>query len=213
MDFFEELAPRRKKMEIVKQVSSIPSNYVGNKRRLLPYIIDVLNNHNVEYETVFDAFSGSALVSLLFKTLGKTVYSNDLLTSSAITAICLLENNSIPLTDKDLAFLCGNVPKKYGTFVLDNYKDKFFTENECRFLDRYKQNVSELCGDKFYCGMELLNKATLMSIPNSNFSVYGKDLKGLRSAHDPNKSFWVEKWRDTTRKSEIATMKLCLVIL
>jgi len=48
--------------------------------------------------------------------------------------------------------------------------------------------------------MELLSKATLLSIPNSNFSVYGKDLKNLRDTHTPGELFQSEKWRDTTRK-------------
>jgi len=199
-DFFDAVSSKRDKSTIVKKISSIPSNYVGSKRRLLAYIWDVLEKEDVKFESVLDAFSGSAMVSLLFKTMGKTVFSNDLLTSSAITAICLLENENIPLTPKDIQFLCKNEPENCGTFVLDNYKDKFFTEKECRFLDRYRANVAELCGSKFYCGLEILNKATLMSIPNSNFSVYGKDLKGLRSTHEIGKSFWTEKWRDTTRK-------------
>ena len=96
--------------------------------------------------------------------------------------------------------LCTNVPDNVGIFVMDNYKDKFFAENECRFLDQYRRNVEKLCGDKFYCGIDLLSKATLASIPNSNFTVYGKDLKQIRSTHEVGKSFWTEKWRDTTRK-------------
>ena len=58
----------------------------------------------------------------------------------------------------------------------------------------------ELCGGKFYAGMDILNKATLASIPNSNFSIYGKDLKAIRSTHEVGKSYWTEKWRDTTRR-------------
>jgi len=108
--------------------------------------------------------------------------------------------DNMPLTTEDLNFLCKNIPKNCGTFVMDHYKGKFFTENECRFLDRYKDNVQILCGEKFYCGMELLNKATLLSIPNSNFSIYGKNLKDLRDTHTVGKSYWTEKWRDTTRK-------------
>jgi adenine-specific DNA methylase len=199
-DFFESLDAKREKQDVIKQISGIPSNYVGSKRRMLSHIWDILDKHEVDFESSFDAFSGSAMVSLLFKFMGKRVYCNDLLTSSAITAVCLLENESIPLTQKDLKFLCTNVPDDYGTFVLDNYQGKFFTEKECRFLDRYKANVELLCGQKFYCGLDLINKATLASIPNSNFSVYGKDLKSLRSTHEVGKSFWTEKWRDTTHK-------------
>lgn len=201
-DFFNDdaIKSRRNNSEIVSKISEIPSNYVGSKRRLLYNILEVLDENKIQYESVFDAFSGSAMVSLLFKHMGKSVVSNDLLTSSAITAISLLENESIPISDEELRFLCTNEPDSTGTFVLDNYKDKFFSEKECKFLDRYRRNVEVLCGNKFYCGLDILNKATLSSIPNSNFSVYGKNLKNIRSTHEVGKSFWEEKWRDTTRK-------------
>lgn len=200
MDFCSFLQKDKDKREIVSLVSSIPSNYVGSKRRMLLHILNMLDDNDVKFDSVFDAFSGSAMVSLLFKLMGKQVVSNDLLTSSAITAVCLLENENIPLTEEELHFLCHNTPENFGTFVQDNYQDKFFTRKECEFLDRYKANVNELFGNKFYCGLELLSKATLASIPNSNFSVYGKNLKNLRSTHEIGKSFWKEKWRDTTRK-------------
>ena len=199
-DFFATTKNFRDKKSIVKNISSLPSNYVGSKRRMLNHIWDVIEEENIEFDSAFDAFSGSGMVSLMFKAMGKKVICNDLLTSSTITAVCLLENSSIPLTPEEIKFLCKNEPDECGSFVLDNYKDKFFTEKECKFLDKYRRNVELLCGDKFYCGIDLINKATLSSIPNSNFSVYGKDLKKLRSTHDPSKSFWTEKWRDTTRK-------------
>ena len=199
-DPFEVFDDKRVKDDAIKRISAMPSNYVGSKRRMLSHIWNVLEENEVEFETVFDAFSGSAMVSLLFNAMGKKVACNDLLTSSAITAICLLENDSLPIEAKDIRFLCKNEPSDCGSFVEDNYKDKFFTESECRFLDRYRRNIELLCGDKFYCGIDLINKATLASIPNSNFSVYGKDLKALRSTHKIGRSFWDEKWRDTTRK-------------
>lgn len=208
MDFFESFDESRNKSEVIKGISAIPSNYVGSKRRMLHHIWDTLDECGVEFDSAFDAFSGSAMTSLLFRAMGKKVYSNDVLTSSALTAVCLLENGSIPLTNEDLKFLCKNEPDNCGTFVLDNYKDKYFTEKECKFLDRYKRNVELLSGEKFYCGLELLNKATLMSVPNSNFTVYGKDLKAIRSTHTVGKSYWTEKWRDTTRKRRDANNEI-----
>jgi adenine-specific DNA methylase len=199
-DFFATLQNDRDKKSIVKNISSLPSNYVGSKRRLLLHIWDTIEKENIKFDSAFDAFSGSGMVSLMFKAMGKKVITNDLLTSSAITAVCLLENSSIPISKEELNFLCKNEPEDCRSFVADNYKNKFFTEKECNFLDRYRRNVEVLCGEKFYCGIDLINKATLASIPNSNFSVYGKNLKKIRSTHDTEKSFWTEKWRDTTRK-------------
>jgi len=207
-DFFGMMESTRNKQEVLNKIVSMPSNYVGSKRRLLTHIWNTLEDKGVEFDSAFDAFSGSAMVSLMFKRMGKKVVCNDLLTSSAITAVCLLENNELPITEEDIHFLCTNEPDNAGTFVLDNYKDKFFTEKECKFLDQYRRNVEVLCGDKFYCGLELLNKATLMSIPNSNFSVYGKDLKAIRSTHEVGKAFYKEKWRDTTRKRRDANNEI-----
>lgn len=199
-DFFSTLQNNRDKLSVIKNISSIPSNYVGSKRRLLNHIWDAIENENIKFDSAFDAFSGSAMVSMLFKAMGKKVITNDVLTSSAITAVCLLENSSIPISKEEIHFLCTNKTDDCRSFVQDHYKNKFFTEKECKFLDQYRRNVEILCGNKFYCGIDLINKATLASIPNSNFSVYGKDLKKIRSTHDTDKSFWTEKWRDTTRK-------------
>jgi len=198
--FFGPMDPMTTRKDTVAKIASMPSNYVGSKRRMLEHIWKMLDDNEIKFDSVFDAFSGGGMVSLMFKWMGKSVVANDLLTSSAITAICLLENESVPLTAQDIHFLCTNQPKDYGTFVLDNFKDKFFTEKECYFLDKFRRNIELLCGPKFYCGLDLLGKATLASIPNSNFSVYGKDLKSLRSVHEEGKPFWKEKWRDTTRK-------------
>ncbi len=208
MDFFDTFENDRYRHKIIENLSKIPSNYVGSKRRLLLSIWDMLEKHNVKFDSVTDAFSGSAIVSMLFKIMGKKVVCNDLLTSSAITAVCLMENNSLPLTKDDIHFLCTNIPETNNTFVTDNYKDKFFTERECLFLDRYKANMEKLCGPKFYCGMDVLNKATLSSIPNCNFSLGGKNIKNLRSAHDLNTPFYKEKWRDTTRKRRDANNEI-----
>lgn len=199
-DFFDIFSQDHRKQGVISALESLPSNYVGSKRRILLHIWDTLEKHKVEFNSVFDAFSGSAMVSLLFKLMDKKVVCNDILTSSAITAISLLENSELPLTQEDLHFLVNNDPADKRTFVLDNYKDRFFTEKECNFLDRYRRNVEILCGEKFYCGLDLINKATLASIPNSNFSVHGKDLMAIRSTHTVGENFWNEKWRDTTRK-------------
>lgn len=211
-EFFDSFNAQRDRKNLIDRVTSAPTNYVGCKKRLLPYIYDVLKEEKIRFDSVLDAFSGSAIVSLFFKEMGKKVYSNDLLSSSTMTSKCLLATDApsrnIPLMPDDLRFLYENVPDDCDAFVLNNYKDKFFTESECKFLDRYKKNMEKICGSKICWGYELINKAMLLSIPNSNFSIYGKNLKSLRSTHDVEKSFWDEKWRDTTRKRRNANNEI-----
>jgi len=155
MDFSDHIESKRKKEDIVNRISKLPINYVGNKRRLLPYIWDALEQNNIQFDSVFDAFSGSGIVSLLFKHMGKIVSCNDLLTSSALSSIALVENNGVMPSIDDMRFLWHNVPKMddCNRFVRHNYKDKFFTEKECDFLDNYRENVGILYKG-FYCGAD-----------------------------------------------------------
>ena len=59
-----------------KQILKFPSTrYMGSKNKLLPYIRDITKRF--KYETALDLFSGSCVVSYLFKAEGKTVISSD----------------------------------------------------------------------------------------------------------------------------------------
>ena len=153
MDIFSFLQPQQQKNELISLASSIPSNYVGGKRRILASIWDILHDNNIEFNSVFDAFSGSSMVSLLFKLMGKTVICNDLLTSSTLTAFCLLHNHEeFPVDDEEIKYLLYNKPSNHTDFVLNNYCNKFFTEKECIFLDSYKENIIQLYGTQYYSG-------------------------------------------------------------
>lgn len=166
MDFFNEISSERNKHEVIKTISDIPNNYVGCKRRLLYHIYDVLEDNNIKYNKVFDAFSGSGIVSSLFKLLGKNVVSNDLLTSSSLNALCLCRHfNDINLSTSDLHFLLHNKPSDIIPFVTDNY-GKFFTPDECNFLDSYRRNIEILFNGYFNHGYDASDKKLATSFEN-----------------------------------------------
>ncbi len=78
---------------LIKCISKLPLPYMGNKKKLLSQIHAVLLKHNIQFDTVLDAFSGSASVSLLFKMMGKKVISNDLLMCAYVKSVALIENS------------------------------------------------------------------------------------------------------------------------
>ena len=185
----------REQINAVRLLEQLPSNYVGGKRRLLKNMATFLETHGVKYNSVFDAFSGSGFVSAFFRLMGKHVRSNDILSASAISTF-VVNSFAFPLTTADLP----TIHPSDGGFMMRTYGDKVLTNNECAFLDAYRIAIKQLPSDKYFCAIEAIDKALLYSIPNSNFTVRGKDIKQLRSAHDVKKPFWKEKWRDTTRK-------------
>ena len=164
----------------MKCIEKLPLPYTGNKKKLIYHIHDVLRKHNLSFDTVLDAFSGSATVSFLFKMMGKQVLANDLLTSSYMNAVAFVENPGVKLTDEEKEFLLNNENPDKGTFVEDNYlgtefrsKGKTcrfnkFTLKECRHLDNFRANVDQLC-NRYLEGMSLAaNAAVVLRLPFGN---------------------------------------------
>jgi len=151
MDFFEELNEKNRISTIINSITDLPGNYVGSKRRLLSHIWSVLDENKVEFESVFDAFSGGCMVSLLFKQMGKKVICNDLLSSSSLIAVSLLEHNNANIETDKWAISGG----EGASFVKDNYCNRFFTEKECSFLDNYISHVKNTYGPGIYVGKDI----------------------------------------------------------
>jgi len=58
--------------------------YIGNKTRLLPFIMRTVKRSGIAIGSVHDAFAGTASVARAFKTLGSRVHTSDLLVSSYV---------------------------------------------------------------------------------------------------------------------------------
>src|ERR1700686_2393909 len=58
--------------------------YIGNKTRLLPFILPTLRRSGIDVGSAHDAFAGTASVSRALKKKGWRVHSSDLLMSSYV---------------------------------------------------------------------------------------------------------------------------------
>lgn len=179
-DFSNPDGPEPHGYRAMKAIENMPLPYTGNKKKLLPKIDAAIKKHNVKFDSVLDAFTGSATVALWFKMMGKRVIANDLLTSSYLNAVAFVENPGIKLSDEEKEFLLRNENKSKGTFVEDNYlgtqfrtdgkKSRFnkFTLKECRQLDNFRANIDELC-DPYRQGLGMAaNAAVIMRLPFGN---------------------------------------------
>lgn len=106
---------------------------MGSKYRLIPWIYEILKD--IEFNSALDAFSGSGVVSYLFKSMGKTVYSNDFLHFSSQISRGLIENNQDRLSSEELDFLL-NQDCASDNFISQTFKDVFYSEPELLFLDK-----------------------------------------------------------------------------
>ena len=125
-----------------KQILKFPSTrYMGSKNKLLPYIRDI--TEQFKYETALDLFSGSCVVSYLFKAEGKTVISSDYMALSSTISKALIENNRETLPISTAINLLKESPYS-DLFVQRNFKDLYFTDDENVLIDNIRANIKRL---------------------------------------------------------------------
>ena len=143
---------------IANEFITIRNPYTGNKRKLLRDIFSALEDRGVKFETMLDLFSGSGVVGLMGKKLGKQVFSNDLLMLPYLGATTLVENDGTLLSKEEKDFLVSNEPESFDDMVRSEYGERF-TAAEGLLLDRYRANVDLLFGEGFQLGENFLKKA------------------------------------------------------
>lgn len=161
----------------IRRIEKLPLPYTGNKKKLLYHINSALVDHDVKFDSVLDAFSGSASVSLLFRYLGKRVIANDLLTSSYLSAVAFVENPGIKISRDEQEWLLHHDNANKGTFVEENWLGTKYVENgkttrynkftlkEARHLDNFRANIDELCGIHAQSLGLTANAAVVMRLP------------------------------------------------
>lgn len=138
-------------------LSSVRNPYVGNKRKMLVFLGDVVFEEGLHHRIadggkVLDLFSGSGFVSYLFKTLGASVWSNDILASSFINALALIEtqhkaaiydsfSSKMNLYQGMIAGLLAE-PSEQGCYIKQKYVPKRFSEKEAERIDAIRANMS-----------------------------------------------------------------------
>ncbi len=119
------------------------TRYQGSKLKLIHWFFPVFSQ--IKFNTVLDAFGGSAAVSHMFKRMGKKVTYNDYLRFNWYIGKALIENSSIVL---DLSTATKvfepNNNAAYQTIIQDTFQDIYYTNTENKTLDIAVQNIIKL---------------------------------------------------------------------
>ena len=127
---------------VLDQAALFPElRYMGSKRRLLPWIHEVLNT--IDFETALDPFSGSNAVAYLIKSMGRRTISSDFLNLSATLGKALIENSAATLDAPTMQHLLAT-PTTSSTFIQETFSGIFYTPEDLRFLDRVSCNLRRL---------------------------------------------------------------------
>ncbi|MBW6486939.1 MAG: Dam family site-specific DNA-(adenine-N6)-methyltransferase [Syntrophobacterales bacterium] len=156
-----------------RQAMQYPSTrYMGSKNKLLSEIWAVASQF--QFNTALDLFSGSGVVSYMFKSHGKAVVSNDYMAMSATFAKALIENNKITLPRTEAEELLE--PKKpVDRFVETKFQGLYFSDDDNRLIDIVRTNIKEVKNPyKRAIAMTGLIRACLKKRPRGIFTYIGQ---------------------------------------
>lgn len=148
------------------------TKYMGSKQRLLPFIVKHVAS--LRAESVLDAFSGTACVGYALKQSGMRVHSNDFLKFCYYTAKATIENNATILAEDDIGKLVRPSSSAV-SFVRDTFKDLYFDEADCEFLDHLWANLQEIDSPlKASIGFAAASRACMKKRPRGLFTFTGQ---------------------------------------
>lgn len=141
-DVIVTIPPEKENASPSDQVSLYPpTRFMGSKRKLLNEIWSVASRF--DFDTVVDLFSGSGIVSYMFKSHGKTVISNDYMAMSATFSKAMIENNTVTLTKEEAEKLLIKT-NETDHFVSDTFKDLYYTDDENELIDILRTNIAAI---------------------------------------------------------------------
>lgn len=173
--------------------------YIGNKRTLLPMIgkgvAKVCRRLSKKQLRIFDAFSGSGVVSRYLKQFSSILYSNDLETYCRILNTCYLTNRSLPLLQQLPArhqqLLTDIEQRMEGGIIAELYAPRndqdihpeervFYTHRNAVFLDTARRCIGELETEmQPYFLAPLLTEASIHTNTSGVFKGFHKNQNGI----------------------------------
>lgn len=148
-----------------------PTRYMGSKNKLLTDIWSVASQF--QFENVIDLFSGSGVVSYMFKANGKRVIANDYMNMSTTFATALVENNSVHLSKDDVLKLLEPA-KNHDRFVEETFPGLYFTDEDNRLIDSLRANIAKLKNHhKRSIALSALIRACFKKRPRGVFTYVG----------------------------------------
>ena len=174
--------------------------YMGSKRKFISTIGNIIDNIKLELNTdklvLADGFSGSGIISRLFKIKADSLHVNDIAGYSETLNHCYLSTPSVKQQKK-----ISRLIKKANSFVdseQSKHSDKwiqvhwapsgkitkqdrvYYTEENGKRIDKYRTFIHNLPEkDKPYVLAPLLVEASIHNNTNGQFSAFYKDENGI----------------------------------
>lgn len=116
------------------------TRFVGSKAKIIDWIWK--NVDDLSFDTVLDAFGGTASFSYLMKVKGKKTFYNDILNFNYNIGLALIENDRLKISTRDFEKALERKEKiKYKKIIQKYFEGLYFTKTENKWLDVVAANI------------------------------------------------------------------------
>lgn len=127
-----------------KNITTI--RYMGNKNRLLDFVIPEIESVTNEGDVVCDIMAGTSSIGYALKERNP-IFANDIQFYSYVIGKTLLTNYKIPLLhevkEDIMPFYKTNNDNTFFDFFSKNYKDTYFSESQCKEIDNLRYAIEK----------------------------------------------------------------------
>lgn len=132
----------------MKKLNINNRRYLGSKYKLLDFINEIIEENCGEFESFFDVFGGTGVVSNYFYEKGKKIYINDMLKSNYCVYRAFLGNEkfSEKKIEKNIIEY-NNIENIEDNYFSKTYKDTYFSENDCKKIGYIREDIENKYAD------------------------------------------------------------------
>jgi len=109
-------------MENNKKIITNGVKYIGSKKMLIPFIIDIVEKEHIDHKRVIDVFSGTTRVAQAFKQIGSEVITSDLSPATETYSNTFIGNENNKHLQEFIDY--ANNMEGYSGWITENYSSK-----------------------------------------------------------------------------------------
>ena len=133
---------------LMKKLNINNRRYLGSKYKLLDFIDETIKNNCGEYNSIFDVFGGTGVVSNYFYEKGKKIYINDMLKSNYCVYRAFLGNEKFSETKIEKTIReYNNIENIEDNYFSKTYKNTYFSENDCKKIGYIREDIENKYSD------------------------------------------------------------------
>lgn len=118
--------------------------YLGSKQKMLSFINNVVKENTNEINVVADIFGGTGVVADLFRSQGKKVIVNDILTSNYVSYETWFGNEDVDRNKIHNIIKRLNLLEGFSGYVTQNFGNKYFSLDNAKKIDAIREEIENI---------------------------------------------------------------------